>query len=1206
MKDRKRFGVGPGVNPRKRSMANKARLRTFLEQCARGEAELPTRGLKVNYVALSHLLFSTAGSIKAENRPLREMVEEYVAKHPITYAGDNREIRANAAVLGLLDTTNPQRPSASKDPCSDNEVLERLNRYLDQCRNGEVTLPRTRTRPNYALIAKTLYDDHPHRPRLGMSTTYKPLIDACFDDVYGANISHVTRSISVMFEGLLRTGPVLINPSATQIAIVDWDIASFQAEMAAVEISVAAEFTCPAAFKSTYESWREIATQQQFADWLNRILAANIFRGTSLGALPCFVLAEMRNHGLVLSTIGYAARVVSPPFLIDSAKRVSSRFTPFELKLVEREGHNKMALLAMLLCMEPLHKISDFPLREFNQTLRAMMEQFPMIDREQVRFLASLRRLARALDLMALEDRNSFQPLARVQIEQVSLDGGWRKKGATADPLMLSVNPVVREWGCAFRKYIDAQHWKTPGARTDRFHAVLTFLECEPAPSSLHAEDLRCRMFGAEHRLYDWLCEHGTLSGAGQALRDLFHFFVWLDEQDPNFVIPLKRSDLIPGRRGPSKTTKALIPRTILDEAKSICRELIEAAFSGQTELPDTIHCAKGFTNALGCTFAEPGTGFVAKFVPVLPVLLYLVLTLPIRSVQARLLDSGEADNEFPIASPGDTPIGERIKWISNPGPLAKMGRAEGWLRRIRDTSVWKEYLGFWINTNKTTAIGRGDAQDFGYEIPWQHDELIGTLMRLRDWQIANNPIEKLSSRADLFERHLRPTAALAKLMPAYAYLFRHPKETDLTCWHEPVRYESVNQFFLTLMDEIEARRYNTPNEIKLVLTRDSAGRPASSIFTVHGLRVAGITAFAEAGVPAPIIAEFLAGHMTVLMTVYYERFGPATVTRMLNDALQALDRERISNSLSGASDIEHLKSKFVSERIDAFNTAADITPSLWALKIDGICPNGQTRCAEGGAKERGSVYGPVPGGARNCPLCRFWLTGPAFMAGQAITLNAQLYRLREKSEVLVSLHARLRTLDASDGKRDAMEHSIDAIEAEIDLMIGTLQARYRLAMASLQLSERDRTTGENPTFSMVSRGGRDDAERSLTEVTDFRMLDFLSRSIEIFPEIDCGSAVFKRNLFLDNLLEKEGFDAMLFRLPTEAAHRAGNALGKFLGDLAGDEILDDIADGTRTLQSFGIERIQEGMEKIMGHPVRFVSHTSPDAPRPRRRLSSK
>jgi hypothetical protein len=1188
----KRKGVAPGVDPRKKSLANQARLRTFLEKCSRGEATLPTRGLRVNHRALSQLLFSTGHSIGTDNPRMRKIVDDYVAEHPVTYAGDNRIIRSTAAAVGLLDVANLNAFAGLKHRERGLHIVEQLNIYLDRCRNGEIKLPREGNKPNYRAVAKAIFGANASQYRFGMSI-FKPIIDSCFDEIFGTSISLVRTPLSVTFEDLRRTGTVSTNTSATHVAVVDWNVRSFQKKMSEIENAVATKFALPPAFIKAFESWCEITTQQQLVIWLNRILASNLFYGTSLGGLPWFILCEMRHHGMLLSSIGYAAQVVPHPFGKKHSSQLVDRFTSFELRLAEKEGKHKMDMLGLLLCTSPIHKLSDFPIDDFKQTLLTMMEQFPGSDADQRKFLGSVRRFALALDRVALEEHRPYQPLARVQFERVSLDGGWRTKGMKGDPLTMAINPVVLEWGRSFRRWVDSQHWKAPISKTEACRAILHYLECQSEPPELHAKDLRSRMFGAENRLYDWLCNHGSLPGARLSMQTVFHFFVWHGEQNPEFVIPLRKSELPPAPWRSSKTTKVLIPRTILEEAKSICRELIEVTLSGQTELPNTIHCVKQFTNDLACKFAEPGVGLVTKFVPVLPVLLYTLLTLPIRGIQARLLDSGEADDEFPIAPPGDAPIGLRIEWVSNTSPLARKARTEGWLRRIRDTSVSKDYLGFWVNSNKTTAMGRGDAKDYGYEIPWQHDELISILTRLRDWQMLHNPIETLSSRGDLSEKSLRPTAALSKLMPAYAYLFRHPRDSDLTSWHEPVRYEAVNQFFLALMDEIEDRRHNTPNEVRLILSRNSVNSPGSAIFTVHGLRVAGITAFAEAGVPAPIIAEFLAGHMTVLMTVYYHKFGPATVTRMLNEALHALDRARMSDALSGASDIDQLRAMFVAEQIDALNAAADTTPNLWALKIDGICPNGQTLCEQGGALRRGSMHGPVPGGARNCPLCRFWLTGPAFVAGQAICLNAQLYKLREKSEVLVNLHARLRTLAATDGKREAVEHSIDATEAEIDLMIRTLQARYRLAMASLQLANNQCDAGDNHIFSMVSPGGRDEATASLIEVTDFRMLDFLSRSIEIFPEIDCGSATFKRNLFLDQLLEKEGFEAMLFRLPAEAANRAGNALGRFLGELAGDEILDSIADGTRSLRSFGIERVQEGVETILGEPIKFVPRSS-------------
>lgn len=474
----------------------------------------------------------------------------------------------------------------------------------------------------------------------------------------------------------------------------------------------------------------------------------------------------MRHHGLLLSTIGYAAQVLPHPFGKTHSSKLLDRFTPFELRLAEKEGIRKMDMLELLLCMSPIHNLSDFPIDDFKKTLLAMMEQFPEVDSDQQKFLGSVRRLARALDRVALEERNPYHPLARVQFEQVSLDGGWRKKGMREDPLTMAINPIVLKWGRSFRKWIDSQHWKAPGSKTESCRAILHYLECQSDPPEIHAEDLRRRMFGAENRLYNWLCNNGASSGARQSMQTIFSFFAWYGEQNPEFVTPLRKSELPPAPSRSSKTNKALIPRTILEEAKRICRELIEVTLSGQTELPNTFRCVKQFKNVLSCNFAEPGVGLVTKLVPVLPVLMYTLLTLPIRSIQARLLDSGEADDEFPIAPPADAPIGQRIEWISNTSPLARKKRAEGWLRRMHDTSVSKDYLGFWINSNKTSAVGRGEAKDYGYQIPWQHDELIGILMRLRDWQMSNNPIETLSSRGDLSERTLRPTAALAKLMP--------------------------------------------------------------------------------------------------------------------------------------------------------------------------------------------------------------------------------------------------------------------------------------------------------------------------------------------------------------------------------------------------------------------------------------------------------
>lgn len=1188
MTEKKKTGVAPGVDPRAKRRANMARLREFIEQCRQGTASLPTRGLNVNYIELSRQLFGTSGSIKPENRAMREIVEAYIAENPVHYAGDNKLTRAKAAALGRLDTDAIKTIRQGMPKAEQEAILTKLTAYLDDCRQGRATLFRLNGRPAYKTISKHLFSDRKKEVRLHASV-YRELVDACFEDVYGLNAPLHETEMQVSMDCILASGPVPVNGSPTDFAATAWDHERFRAEMPGIEERLLAMYKVPDAYIRAFGKWREVATEHEYINWVCRMLGSNAFRQTSLAYLPALLMTELRHRRLLLMPLGLVAEVIKGPFSYRVLPRFVSSFTPFERRLASELSGSGDLLFDFLLCLGPINSATEFPVADFSKALASVMDAFPVVGPDQRRFLGRLRRLATAIDSAALEDGHPFQPLARVQFEQVTLDSGWRSRGRKDDPLMLAVHPTVIEWGTSFRQYVDTRRWKTPATRIQEFRAVLNFLETQNDPPALGSSDLRDQMFGVQARLWNWLSENSTEHSAACTMSTLFGFFTWHADRHPGFIVPMNRAE-VPSRTNlPKKTTKALIPRTILDEAKAICRDLMDAAFSGHSEAPESMLCRHQFDKLLCCRFPVPGVGFVQKLVPVLPALMYTLLTLPIRTIQARLLDSGEADAQYPFLQPGEGPVTQRVKWDRNPSPLALRKRREGWLRRIHDSSSCTEYLGFWININKTAAVGRGDSKDFGYEIPWQHEELIRTLILLRDWQQANNPISRLYSRADLSEKAIQPTEALAKHMPPYAYLFRLPRETDLTAWHEPARYEAVSEFFLAVMDEIESRRRGTPNEVPIILSRNQTGRPATAVFSLHGLRVAGITAFAEAGVPAPVIAEFLAGHMTVLMTVYYQKFGPSTVTKMLNEAMNALDRARLADTLAGRSDIEQLRSMFVTEGADALMAAADVSPGLWALKLDGICPNGQTLCGEGGERDRSSMYGPVPGGARNCPLCRFWMTGPSFIAGQSIALNAQLYKLREKSEELIGLHARLRTLDAQDAKRDAIEHSIDAVEADIDLMIRTLQARYRLVMVSLQLDEGDVDAEADNALSLVTTGKVEDVKAVLSEVSDFRMLDFLSRSIEVFPELDCRSATFKRNVFLDQLLDREGFEAMLFRLPTEVANRAGNALGELIGDLAGDDALDSIAEGARTLRSFGIDRVEDALHGAMGQPIRLM-----------------
>jgi hypothetical protein len=74
------------------------------------------------------------------------------------------------------------------------------------------------------------------------------------------------------------------------------------------------------------------------------------------------------------------------------------------------------------------------------------------------------------------------------------------------------------------------------------------------------------------------------------------------------------------------------------------------------------------------------------------------------------MLDSGE----------GDSTVFRDGAWIANSTPLAPLGKNHAWrgfLRSYRDHGTGNDFVGFYVNTNKTADRFK-DPKDLGYEIP--------------------------------------------------------------------------------------------------------------------------------------------------------------------------------------------------------------------------------------------------------------------------------------------------------------------------------------------------------------------------------------------------------------------------------------------------------------------------------------------------------
>jgi len=121
---------------------------------------------------------------------------------------------------------------------------------------------------------------------------------------------------------------------------------------------------------------------------------------------------------------------------------------------------------------------------------------------------------------------------------------------------------------------------------------------------------------------------------------------------------------------------------------------------------------------------------------PVRTIALWVKLRMPFRTIQVRLLDSGE----------GDTMIYDPTihAMISNTGRLAsgslRKPVANGVLQMVHDSRLGREVPILHINTNKTADIDK-DVWNRGYECPYAPSDVMEKLVWLRNWQERYNPI---------------------------------------------------------------------------------------------------------------------------------------------------------------------------------------------------------------------------------------------------------------------------------------------------------------------------------------------------------------------------------------------------------------------------------------------------------------------------------
>lgn len=567
---------------------------------------------------------------------------------------------------------------------------------------------------------------------------------------------------------------------------------------------------------------------------------------------------------------------------------------------------------------------------------------------------------------------------------------------------------------------------------------------------------------------------------------------------------------------------------------------------------------------------------FLRTWSPVRSVAMLLKLHLPLRTFQVRMLDSGEADSDqF-----------DGVTWQRNTGPLAPKRKnrvRRGFLRNMTDTTSGTAFTGLYINTNKTADVFRSP-KDLGYEVPWEHKEAIRWACYLSDWQQTFNPIQRPTLWEDIHDKTVLRSNSKETLRQRgeVCFLFRDPK--GMHPW-EPVADSRMQNYWAMLLTELE-RRVAARGETLIDGSPMRFMRPATGtglpvpLFDLHSLRVALITAYAiEGGVPIQILSKCIAGHATILMTLYYMKPGPAYVSEEMAKAQQRIEQAEQSNFLRFLknAEIRDAASLVITNDAAALAALDANEQSGWTVGDIGICPVGMGKCHVGGPSLKGetvkTAFSPVPGGPKNCVRCRFFITGPAFLGGLVAKFNNIGVALMEASERLRKTEAEicgiedrakpeeLRHLGRIYDRRDRVLEEVDGLAYNWHACFGLVQ-RCKAAL---------KATYSNGV-SLVLAGNAGDLDAALTECSDFELYNAVCQVAAVYPNDSPVLSTLRRGRLLDAMLSRNGRRPVFATISEEEALAVGNEFVTLLMARIGRVETVDLIEGRRMLESTGIE----------------------------------
>lgn len=553
---------------------------------------------------------------------------------------------------------------------------------------------------------------------------------------------------------------------------------------------------------------------------------------------------------------------------------------------------------------------------------------------------------------------------------------------------------------------------------------------------------------------------------------------------------------------------------------------------------------------------------------PVRAIGILIKLELPLRTLQVRMLDSGEADTWRFGGSKLEK--NDRGEWVYRAGEFKKnkgqlvsdIGKTErhaGVFRRMPDANSGKVFAGLFINTNKTQDRGK-ERWDRGYVIPWQHGKVLYWCERLRKWQEKYNPLTRLVPCMELSEKIFGKKTDLQKSqMGSMAFLLRDPVAgKGENAW--PIADGKLVVLWVRMLEKLEEICAETDqlaadgSPLRFISKGDDATTPV--LYSLHSLRVSLITHLAtDGGVEMSILSECIAGHARILMTLYYKKSGVVYVSEAMDAASERLEEETVEqkNWVRWIKDatLRQLEVNSASVDLSVLQTVQDALSqggvSLLRTNL-GLCAKGGMGCSDGGIyvdeDSQAVSYGPTPGypQQKNCVRCRWFLTGPAFLQALVHHWNLLHYNLGDSGERYLQMSTDITELEAEmfscqknnvkfkdQARLENLRHQLAVIYDGNEKLAADSLSTMKLIIRCKGIIDLASTSDDEVV--LLSVGGMDEVTINVRECSELEQVLTVAVGSTIYVDEEANRAMLKAGNAFDRMLAMNGKEPVFFKL---------------------------------------------------------------------------